>query len=188
VAFGDPPVPPSRKPTAKPTWSDLKAKLADFDRAKLLLLIGDLYSASRENQTFLHARFNLGEDPLKVYKATISRWVYPDVFERQGASVAKAKKAITDYRKAVGKPEGLAELMTFYCEQASTFAADIGMDDENFYNALVGMFGNALKTVGTLDAAARPPFLERLDAVRVRGHRFGYCVGDQMDDLLGRSV
>ena len=103
-------------------------------------------------------------------------------------SVAKAKKAIADYRKAVGKPAGLAELMTYYCEQASTFAADVGLDDAGFFSALVKMFESALKTIETLDATARPPFLERLDAVRARGHRFGYGVGDEMDDLWGRWV
>lgn len=179
---------PARKSIAKPTWSNLKAKIADFDQAKLLGLVADLYAASRENQTFLHARFNIGDDPLKVYKAAISRWVYPDVIERQGVSVAKAKKAITDYRKAVGRPEGLAELMTFYCEQASIFAADVGLDDEGFFDALVGMFESALKIVGTIDAAARAPLLERLQAVHVRGHGFGYWVGDRMDDLWGRWV
>jgi hypothetical protein len=39
-------VPPPRNPKAKPTWIDVKAKLADFDRAKLLSVVADLYSAS----------------------------------------------------------------------------------------------------------------------------------------------
>ena len=181
-------MPPSRKPKGKPTWSDVKAKLADFDRAKLLSVIADLYSASRDNQVFLHARFAVGEDPLQHYKDAISRWIYPDVYERKGQVVsnAKAKKAISDYRKAVGKPEGLVELMTFYCEQASKFSADMGMDDEVFHNAMIVTFEYALKNVVGLDAAARPPFLTRLEAVRVRCRAFGYCVGDSMDDLWQR--
>jgi hypothetical protein len=104
-------MPPSRKPRTRasrtqPTWSDLKAKLADFDRAKLLGLVADLYAASRENQTFLHARFDLGEEAVEVYKATISRWVYPDFIKGERVSVATAKKAIADYRKAIGKRRG----------------------------------------------------------------------------------
>ena len=43
-----------------PTWSDVKAKLADFDRASLQGLVKDLYGASKDNQAFLHARFGLG--------------------------------------------------------------------------------------------------------------------------------
>jgi len=47
---------------AKPSWSDIKSKLSDFDRVGLLGLVHDLYAASKDNQTFLHARFGLGDD------------------------------------------------------------------------------------------------------------------------------
>lgn len=60
----------SKKNTS--SWSDVKAKLADFDRAELLGLVQDLYAASKDNQSFLHARFGLGDDVLKPYKATIA--------------------------------------------------------------------------------------------------------------------
>lgn len=77
----------------------------------------DLYAASKDNQIFLHAHFGLGDDMLKPYKTSIDRWLWPDVFKNQDTSVAKAKKAIADYRRAVGQPEGLAELMVFFCER-----------------------------------------------------------------------
>jgi hypothetical protein len=81
-------------------------------------LIQSLYSAHKDNQTFLHARFGLGEDVLEPYKKIIDRWLWPDVLRRQDTSVSQAKRAISDYKKAVGDPEGLAELMVFYCERA----------------------------------------------------------------------
>ena len=109
-----------------PSWADVKARLADFDRAGLLGLVQDLYAASKDNQTFLHTRLHLGEDVLKPYKAAVDRWLWPDVFKNQDASVAKAKKAITDYKKASGTVDGLAELMVFYCERASGFSCDVG--------------------------------------------------------------
>ena len=83
----------------KPTWSDLKRNLIELDRNALLGLIQNLYAASKENKAFLHARFGLGDDVLKPYKATISRWVCPDVMRNQNISVSKARKAIADYRK-----------------------------------------------------------------------------------------
>ena len=104
-----------RKPKSQPTWTDVKAKLADFDRAALLSLIQSLYSAHEDNQTFLHSRFGLGEDVLGPYKKTIGRWLWPDPFRNQDTSVSKAKQAISHYKKAVGNPTGLAELMGFYC-------------------------------------------------------------------------
>jgi hypothetical protein len=83
----------------------VKAGLREFDRTALLGLLQDLYGASKENQAFLHARLNLGSNPLDPYKAAISRWICPDVFRNQPVSVAKAKKAISDYKKAIGYPD-----------------------------------------------------------------------------------
>src|ERR1035437_4253265 len=73
---------PKRKAKSQPTWTDVKAKLADFDRAALLGLIQGLYTAHKDNQTFLHARFGLGEDVLEPYKKIIDRWLWPDVLRR----------------------------------------------------------------------------------------------------------
>lgn len=167
-----------------PSWSDVKTSLADFDRAGLIGVLQDLYAASKDNQAFLHARFALGEDVLKPYKATIDRWLWPDVFKNQNTSVAKAKKAISDYKKAVGKPEGLAELMVFFCECAAGFGNNIGLQDDTYFDALVRMFEQALKGIHALPEEHRPALMARLDAVRHTGHNFGYGVGDDMDDLL----
>lgn len=166
------------------SWRDVKARLADFDRAGLLGLLQNLYVANKDNQAFLHARLSLGDDVLKPYKLTINRWLWPDVLKNQDTSVAKAKKPITDYKKAIGQPEGLAELMVFYCERASEFSHEFGMDDGGYYSALVRMFEQALKTIASLDDAQRPPLWDRLDTVRSTCHNFGYGVGDEMDDLL----
>lgn len=177
--------PPMSTPRKKsPTWTDVKVKLNEFDRAGLLGLVQDLYAAGKDNQTFLHARFGLGSDVLKPYMATIDRWLWPDVFKNQDTSVAKAKKAISDYRKAIGQPEGLAELMVFYCEQASGFSSDIGLQDEGYFDALVRMFEQALKTIAALPEVRRPELWARLDAVRHVSRTIGYGVGDDMDRLL----
>ncbi len=166
------------------SWSDVKAKLTDFDRAGLIGLVQDLYVASKDNQSFLHARFALGGDVLKPYKGAIDRWLWPDLFKNQDSSVSKAKKAIADYKKAIGQPEGLAELMVFYCERAAGFSNDVGLQDEGYFDALVRMFEQALKIIRSLPEDVRPQLQDRLDAVRRTSHNFGYGVGDDMDDLL----
>jgi hypothetical protein len=167
------------------SWSDAKAKLASFDRAGLLGLVQDLYAASKENQAFLHARLHVGDDGLTPYKATIDRWLWPDVVKSQDTSVAKAKKAIADYKRASGSVEGLAELMVFYCERASGFSCDVGLEDEAYLSAMVRMFEQALKNIATMPADQRAPLWARLEAVRDRGkHKLGYGVGDDMDALL----
>lgn len=168
----------------RPTWKDVKARLTDFDRAGLMALIQDLYSASKDTQAFLHARCSLSEDVLNPYKSAIDRWLWPDMFKNQFTSVAKAKKAIADYKKASGQPAGLADLAVFYCERATGFCNDVGLQDEAYFSALVRMFEHALKVIDTLPASDRPEFLARLDAVRRTSHNFGYGVGDDMDALF----
>ena len=178
----------NRQSKSKPTWANVKAKLAGFDRTALLSLVQNLYAAQKENQAFLHARLGLGEDVLEPYKKTIDRWLWPDVFRRQETSVSKAKQAISDYKKALGDPEGLAELMVFYCERAAGFSKGVSHDDAGYFDALVRMFEQSLKITNTLAGNARRGLLTRLDRVRNISHEFGYGVGDEMDVLLSEFV
>jgi hypothetical protein len=167
----------TKKPTKiTPSWSDVKAKLADVDRAGLLGLVQDLYAANKDNKVFLHARFGLGDDPLEPYKHVIIRWINPPDF-RNPISVSKAKKAISDYKKALGQPEGLAELTVFYCEEVFEFLAGCGLDDEGFYDALVRMFEQALKYALALPKGQQAAFLSRLELVRESGQSVGWGVG-----------
>jgi hypothetical protein len=175
-----------RQPASKPTWADVKAKLETFDRPGLLALIQALYTAHKDNQRFLHARFGLGDDVLKPYKETLDRWLWPDVLRNQDTSVVKAKQAISSYKKAVGDPSGLADLMVFYCECAAGFCNDVGYQDDSYFNALVRMFEQALKIIAQLAAKHRNPLIARLDKVRTISHNFGYGVGDDMDSLLAK--
>lgn len=174
----------SKPKKSAPSWSDVKARLAEFDRAALLGLIQDLYAASRDNQSFLHARFGLGGDILEPYKATIDRWLWPDVYKNQDVSVSKAKKAIADYKKASARPEGLAELMVFFCERAAGFAREFGVQEDTYLGALVRTFQQALKQVTALPEAQREAMLDRLNQVSTLSDALGYGVADDMEAVL----
>lgn len=171
------------KTRAAPAWSDVKVALAQFDRAGLLGLIKDLHALNGGNQSFLHARLGLGADPLVPYKKTISRWIFPDFLRGQDISVAKAKKAISEYKKAIGLPEGVAELSVFYCEQAAGLVSDCGIEDEGYYAALVRMFDQALALATALPEPERAAMLTRLDAVRSAMRNIGWGVADALNEL-----
>ena len=167
-----------------PTWSEVKATLADFDRTSLLGLVKDLYGASKDNEAFLHARFDLGTDVLRPYKIRIDRWLSPDLLKNQNVSASKAKIVIADYQKAIGRPEDLAELMVYYCERASDFSNTLGFADEAHFKALLKMFEAALKISITLQSDLRDALLDRLDDVRRISHNLGYGLGDEMNIIL----
>ena len=151
-------------------------------------LIQDLYAAHKDNQTFLHTRFGLGQDVLEPYKETLDRWLWPDGLRNQDASVAKAKQAISSYRKAIGEPAGLAELMVFYCESAAGFSNDVGFQDEGYFDALIHMFEQALNVARQLSTGDRDALIVRLNRVRTISHNLGYGVGDAMDSLLVKHI
>ena len=78
--------------------------------------------------------------------------------------------------------------MVFYCEQAAGYCQDIGYQEEGFFDALVRMFEQALKSANTLSANGKLSLIARLDRVREISHDFGYGVGDAMDYLLAKYV
>jgi hypothetical protein len=177
-----------RLPRSKPTWTDVKAKLAGFDRIGLMGLIQDLYAAQKDNRTFLHTRFGLGEDVLKPYKETLDRWLSPDVLRNQDISVAKAKKAVSDYRKAVGEPAGLAELMVLYCENAVAFSNDVGYQDGDYFNAVLQMFEQALKLTRQLSSRDSDALIVRLNRVRTSSQNLGFGLTAELDSLLADYI
>lgn len=168
---------------SRPNWSAAKAELAQFDRAALMGLVKDLFALNQDNSAFIAARLGLGVDPLAPYRKTISRWIRPDVVRGQDVSVSKAKKAISDYRKAISLPEGVAELSVFYCEEAARLLSDCGMEDEGYFDALVRMFGQALAAATELPEPVRTLLLARLDAVRTSLRGIGWGVGDAITEL-----
>jgi hypothetical protein len=166
------------------TWNDIKAELAQFDRTGLLGLLKDQCALRPENRAFLAARFGIGSDPLTPFKKVISRWIYPDLMKGHDVSVAKAKKAIADYRKAVGRPEGITELCVFYCEEAARLVSDCGLEDEAYYSALVRMFEQGLTQAIELPTAERNKMLKRLDTVRESLRGIGWGVSDGRERTL----
>ena len=129
----------------------------------------DLYTASKENQAFLHARLGLGHDQLQPFKASVSRWISPDLMKGEPVSVSKAKKAIADYKKAIGRPDGMAELAIFYCEEAFGF--------------LIRMYERSLEFVLSVSPAERPTYLQRLDKLRSRANHVGWAVEEELNSL-----
>jgi len=103
--------------------------------------------------------------------------------KHQPISVSKAKKAIADYKKAIARPEGMAELSIFYCEKAFGFLESCSMEDESYFAALIRVYGRSLEFVSSLPPAERATYLERLDKLRSRGRNVGWGVEEEFNSL-----
>ena len=177
---------PKKPPKSKPTWSDIKGKLADFDRAGLLQLVSDLYSYNKDNQTFMHARFALATNALEEYKKRISYALYPDIGRRNvDPSVATARKAISDYTKAVGDPLGMLELRVFSCETAVKFSMDYSYSDIGYLEALLRQYRDVCRILPDISEPQLTQYIERMQRLQDDASRIGYGVFDVMNDLLG---
>ena len=177
-----------RNKNASPTWNDVKTALMDFDRAGLRGLVQDLYSASKDNQAFLHARLGLGHDQLQPFKASISRWISPDLMKGHPISVSKAKKAIAGYKKAIGHQDGMAELSIFYCEEGFGFLESCSIDDEKYFAALIRMYERSLEIASSLPPSERSTYLERLDRLRSRARNVCGVVEEEFNSLWYDAV
>ena len=176
---------PKKPPKSKPTWSDIKGKLANFDRAGLIQLVSDLYSYNKDNQTFMHTRFALTQNALEEYKKRISNSLYPDIGRRNvDPSVATARKAISDYTKAVGDPLGILELRVFWCETAVEFSMDYSYSDMSYLEALLRQYRDVCRKLPDIPEPQLTQYLGRMQKLQDDASQIGYGVFDVMSDLL----
>lgn len=175
---------PSKK---KPTWSDVKSAIADFERPALIGLISDLYVYSTANKNFLHARFSLGSDSLKPYKKIIEDALFPNVMSNDDVEIATAKKAISDYGKAVGDPKGMLELMVYFVECGANFSLDVGYGDEYFFAALERMYEKAIKLLLTLDETTIDDYYDRFEDLVTSTRDIGWGFHDTLGAIFSEA-
>lgn len=165
-----------------PSWSDVKESIASLDKSELIQLIATLYGLSKSNRDFLHARFSIGDDPLAPYKKIIEECMFPDVFRNKPIQISAAKKAISEYSKAVGDAKGEAELMTYFVECGNQFTCEFGDIDEAFYDALLRMYERTIKKVLSLPDEEQHEFRKRLKTIMVTSNKIGWGYHDGLCD------
>jgi hypothetical protein len=70
---------PPKLTRIKPAWSDVKAKVDEFDEAGLIQLVAELCSFRKGNQSFLHARVSPGQNSLDDFrKKVVNGWNVED--------------------------------------------------------------------------------------------------------------
>lgn len=156
--------------------------MVDIDQKQLLKLVADLYRFSKENQAFFHARFGVGDDPIGPYKKTIDECMHPDIYSNKPIQIAKAKKAISSYSKAVGDLLGVTELMVFFVERGNSFTVNFGDIDEGFYDSLNGMYRRAIQKVLSLPEEQRSVFRDRLEEIMTSSSGIGWGYHDMISD------
>ena len=104
----------------------------------------------------------------------------PDVHKNKPIQIAKGKKAITDYTRAVGDSKGILELMLYFVEKEANFTASYGDIDAGFYLALERMYDNALDLLLTMDDQTIAEYRDRFEAVVTSTSGIGWGFHDKL--------
>jgi hypothetical protein len=164
------------------SWSTVKSAASSLSQKELLGLVGELYRLSSQNKAFLHARFVDQSIAMEEFKAIVSECLNPDVSRDRPLQVAKAKKAVADFCKAVADPITHADLMVFFLEQGNAFTLEYGDIDAGFYSALVAMARHAAEVICSLPIGLQEPFMERLAEVVRSSSGIGWGFHDDIAD------
>ena len=174
----------SRTKRTRHSWRDIRSVLTEASRKDLLGLVGDLYALRKENRDFLHARFIQDGNTLAPYKETIERNISPAEPWKHPVKLSLARKAISDYRRAVGDPAGIAELMLFYAECGVRYTLEFGDIDERFYSSVVGVFSDGLKALNRCSPDVVSKLLPRFETAVQSTDSMGWGFHDGLRDAL----
>ena len=178
----------ARAKHATHSWKDIRSVLTKASHRDLLSLVGELYALRTENKNFLNARFVRDDNTLAPYKEIIAQYVSPAEPWKHPVKLSLARKAISDYRKAIGDPEGLAELMLFYAECGVNFTREFGDIDEPFYSSVEGVFSDGLKTLNRCEpniiAKLLPRFVNAVQATDGMGWGFHDAFVDALESYF----
>lgn len=175
------------KTTDRPTWNDVKRAISDIDYKEQVKLIRDLYRLSNTNKDFMHARFEIGDDPLSPYRDIIEDSLYPDVMYDKPIRISRAKRAVSEYSKAVGDALGEVELMVLFVECGNRFTVDFGDIDEDFYDSLLRMYARAINKILRLPKERQAEFRDRLREIVDSSSGIGWGYHDGLYDLYYRA-
>lgn len=170
----------TNKKKSSPTWTDLKAKLAELDQKQLIQHIGDLYRLSRDNQEFLNARFGFLEDPLAPFVKSIHEYMYPEISNNKPVQISKAKAVIRKYANATRDFLLEIELKIVFIECGNRFTLEYGDMDEGFYDSLVLMYKNVLGNILRFPEANRRDFKNRLKKIMESSSGMGWGYHDAL--------
>lgn len=169
------------KQKKKPTWTDVKGALRDLRREELINIISDLYTLRKDNKEFLHTRFHLGDAPLEIYKQKIKDSIFPS--GNKGISIKNARQALSDFKKASGDQDGMAELMIYYCICCLISIENFGIW-EQFGSATINIWYDTLVYIQTLPPKKHKAYWTTLSNAFAKLPSTGWGVSDTIEDYL----
>lgn len=174
----------------KTSWSQIKARLKNWDKAQLMGLVQDLFDHSQENRDILAARLlrdSIGDKALAPYLNRIEAAFYrKNGWPQNYVNLKDARSAIREYQRATLDPTGTLELMLIHVETGTEFTCEFGDIDEAFYDSLCSTLRDVKKLL--LSEEGRPLYgqvRDRLAELARQTDGMGWGYGDYVGDVVG---
>lgn len=169
------------------TVTEVKKKLSRLSQKELIALIAKLYKTSPDAANMLNVEFgdaSYADELLEESKRKIQKIFFP---ERGMAvpSLSKAKKIISDFKKASDSFDGIIELKVFYAECVSTFGDDYGDMPESFYDSLESVYEDIVIGLNKMnDESLFAKYYERLKTIAGSTENLGYGIAEVLQSFL----
>ena len=164
-------------------WKDIRSRLNQTSQGDLINLVGELYKLSQQTQLFLETRFGNQQGGLEEYKLIIEESICPAEPWKRDVSLSTGRKAIRDYKKALGDPEGLIDLMIYYCECGVNFTNQFGDIDERFYASIESMYESTLQLLKKHNHC-KEIYITRVEDIVSNTRNIGWGFHDTLSDIF----
>ena len=166
--------------TGQPTWAKVKQVLGNWQSKELLTLIGELYRLSATNRDLLHSRSRIENHPMDRYRRVVEKGLCPNVLRDERIDYQASKRAIKEYRSAIGDVAGSCDLLIYFVECGNAHVTQYGDFDPGLLNAIIKSFRDACELIRVLPEAQQQSFKDRLRAEVERAEGLGYGYYDEM--------
>jgi len=172
------------KDSIKMSVPEIKKALKSYDPETLISIILDCYKMSKETKNYIHVLLKPEEAIAALYDES-KQIIEEEFFPERGHAklrLARAKKAISDFKKLSNDEILTIDLMIYYVEQGVDFTNAYGDISEPFYNSMVSMYANVLKMISGNELL----FLKlkkRLERIVTNTSRIGWGFHDDLGYL-----
>ncbi|WP_338061897.1 DUF6155 family protein [Virgibacillus indicus] len=162
----------------------MKKETQGIRQKELIRLVAELYKLDPNVQQYLSVKF-LGEETIHDLYESTKKEIEDEFFPNKGFGkmrLAKAKTAITNFKKLTNDHLRTVDLMLTYVEVGTEFTNTYGDIDEKFYSSMYSMYDKVV-TECEKDEELFKEFGDRLYSVVIESDGIGWGYHDGLADL-----
>jgi hypothetical protein len=167
------------------TKAALKKHLKQLNQEQLRGLLLECFSINKDVERFLSVKL-VGDEAAKALFPEYRKKVEDEFFPARGHGklrLKEAKQAISDFVKLTGDEMLALELRFIYVENGVEFTRAFGDIDERFYNSIISVFGDIVRSINDGESEELfNKYEERIQRVLDRSSGIGWGFNEGLYD------